>query len=577
MKILITILLLSCSLNAFAFRPTKKDSRGNYQFLITEIDNSGWTIGIRYACSRIGKTQNWNIDDRITLYLREWTRPIREQGWKTSAVDNITFVHLPKRGKISGTLNSHKSDNMGQFGQHNLNLRITIRCKEDAPNDASGTTFSSNTHPPDIYNADISYVQSNLTLFHELGHAFGLNDTYIGGQPPSTGNIADTTGAQPASVMSGKYDFTYENPILSQDDYNGIIWLYKHYNQGLSLNDCFFTDYKLEKSPHGCVPKYPLIFEVKSKRSRFIRRILSEDQNIDINVRDETGSTALFWASKLDEYFGVGHLLREEAIDINIKNNDGLSPLDIAIEKKHGRIVNYLVEHQDDWTVIDAIPPDYQRSVFLLQTTDKSHAFHAGYLGNVLGGDSLFIVRKSRNNSIEKYIARKEFALYDYEGLVAEQIAIKVLEIFTTEIDNTGSVVLAIRDVDFDNYKPLELAKYPHAKTDLVILSYKDRGPLKQLEFRDCYSITDLGLQRAGLGKHTCIENLFNAEGGVIFDQNEHNLIGFPSETGPNIRSINEGFPVADTITTKLMHYIDRRPITRKDKTATTWGALKAD
>ena len=225
---------------------------------------------------------------------------------------------------------------------------------------------------------------------------------------------------------------------------------------------------------------------------------------------------------------------------------------------------------------LDAIPPDYQRSVFLLQTTDKLHAFHAGYLGTVLGGDALFIVRKSKRNSIKKYIGREEFTLYDYEGLVAEQIAIKILEVFTTEIDNTGSVVLAIRGVDFDDYTSLELAKYPYTETDLVVLSYKDRGPLKQLEFRDCYSITDLGLQRAGLGKHTCIENLGNG-GALIFDKSEHKLIGFASEKSSKITGISEGFPAADTISTKLMRYIERRPVTAKNKIATTWGALKAD
>ena len=179
MKILITTLLLSFTLNVFAFIPGKKNSSDNRHFLITEMNNRNWTIGIRYACSRNGETQNWNIDDQISLYLREWTRPIREQGWQTPTVDNIIFVHLPKRGRISGALNSHKPDNLGQFRQHNLDLRITIRCKEDALNDASGVTFSSNTHPPDIYNADIYYIESNLTLFHELGHVFGLADTYL--------------------------------------------------------------------------------------------------------------------------------------------------------------------------------------------------------------------------------------------------------------------------------------------------------------------------------------------------------------------------------------------------------------
>ena len=149
MRNLITILLLSCTLNVFAFVPGRQQSSDNRQFLITETDNRSWTVGIRYACSTNAETQNWNINDRLTRYLQEWTRPLREQGWQTPAVDNITFVHLPKRGRISGVLNSHKPDNLGQFSQHNLDLRITIRCKEDGGNDASGVTFSSTAHPPE--------------------------------------------------------------------------------------------------------------------------------------------------------------------------------------------------------------------------------------------------------------------------------------------------------------------------------------------------------------------------------------------------------------------------------------------
>ena len=182
-----------------------------------------------------------------------------------------------------------------------------------------------------------------------------------------------------------------------------------------------------------------------------------------------------------------------------------------------------------------------------------------------------------QKNSIDKYVGKNEFILYDYEGIVAEQINVKVLEVFTTEIDDTGNVVLAIRDIDFDNYTPLELAKYPDDETDLVVLNYRDRGPLKQLEFRDCYSITDLGLQRAGLGKHTCIENLKNGESALIFDKSEHTFIGFASEISRAITGIGEKFPVADTVTTKLVRYIEGRPVTPKDKIATTWGALKSN
>ena len=575
MRKYLLVLLLLLSSNVFAFVPGRQDSGDNRQFLITGTDKRSWIIGIRYACSTNGETQNWNINDSITRFLQEWTRPLREYGWQIPAVDNITFVRLPKMGRIPGALNTHRPDNLTQFSQHNLDLRITIRCKEDAPRDASGVTFSSTRHPPDIYNADLYWIVSNRTLFHELGHALAFGDAYRTDEFPSTGNISDTRGSQPASVMSGTWDFAHDNPVLTQDDYNGMIWLYKHYNEGLPLNDCFFTNYKLERTPYGCVPKYPLIFEIQSGRNLFVSRILSDDSNVDVNAQDETGSTALFWASKLGKYSVVRYLLQEEVTDTNIKNNDGLLPLDVAVQENHGWIVNNLVARRLDWTGLEANPPDYQRSVFLLQTSDKSRAFHAGYLGTVLGGDSLFIVRKSKRNSIERYIHKEEFVLYDFEGIVAEDIDAKVLEIFTTEIDDTGNVVLAIRGINFDNYMPLKIEKYPDAGTRLVVLNYRDRGPLRQLESRDCDSITDLELQRAGFGKHTCIENLQNGESAMLFEESKQVLIGFASEASPAIKNIGENFPVADTIATKLMRYIEGRPVTPKEKIATTWGALK--
>ena len=40
-------------------------------------------------------------------------------------------------------------------------------------------------------------------------------------------------------------------------------FLYQHFYAGLPIADCFFPDYVLEEAPRGCIPKYPLIFELK--------------------------------------------------------------------------------------------------------------------------------------------------------------------------------------------------------------------------------------------------------------------------------------------------------------------------
>ena len=109
--------------------------------------------------------------------------------------------------------------------------------------------------------------QFAYVLLHEIGHAFGLLDTYprnIGEEfQVSRGGLSRTIGHQPASVMSG-LNIPHPWPTrISQDDANGIVWLYRFYHENLPLEDCIFPDYELEKSPDGCRPKYPLIFEIK--------------------------------------------------------------------------------------------------------------------------------------------------------------------------------------------------------------------------------------------------------------------------------------------------------------------------
>ena len=85
------------------------------------------------------------------------------------------------------------------------------------------------------------------------GTAFGLLDTYI--RPHLTleelrvsrGGLARTIGHHPASIMAG---WNVPRPVgsaVSQDDANGIVWLYKFYHENLPLEDCIFPDYELEK------------------------------------------------------------------------------------------------------------------------------------------------------------------------------------------------------------------------------------------------------------------------------------------------------------------------------------------
>ena len=106
-------------------------------------------------------------------------------------------------------------------------------------------------------------------LNHELGHAFGLKDTYVRGTQSSTGGLAFTVGKQPSSIMSALFGVRQQRqpPYLKEDDKNGIIYLYKYYHEDHPAGDCFFSDYvSVEanlKTRRACEPRYPLIFEVR--------------------------------------------------------------------------------------------------------------------------------------------------------------------------------------------------------------------------------------------------------------------------------------------------------------------------
>ena len=149
--------------------------------------------------------------------------------------------------------------------------------------------------------------------------------------------------------------------MLGRDDKNGIIWLYKVTYEGLSIRDCFFSDYQLEHEPLGCVPKHPLIFELKHSSEGIAFDVLEEDENLDINAQDADGMTALHYAV-LYEYnrlFKVllGHkvilgrqvinLPPNTDINVNAQAKDGRTALHYAVSHELDEVVKVLLAHED--------------------------------------------------------------------------------------------------------------------------------------------------------------------------------------------------------------------------------------
>ena len=189
------------------------------------------------------------------------------------------------------------------------------------------------------------------TFLHEMGHAFGLADTYLrvdkwGDPLLDKGGLDSTKGTQPASRMSGAlWKGDENNPALGKDDKNGIVWLYKVVHEGLSIRDCFFIDYELENPPLGCVPKRPLIFELKHGIEIHALWMLEEDETLDLNARDADGMTALHHAVINGYTRVVEALLAEDTITVNIFSNARRTPAQLARELKQLPLAQLIEAH----------------------------------------------------------------------------------------------------------------------------------------------------------------------------------------------------------------------------------------
>ena len=182
------------------------------------------------------------------------------------------------------------------------------------------------------------------TLHHEIGHAFGLGDTYVDHTKESSWgkryNLSDgganiTTGNQPISVMNNYYLIAIDSTgklQLGADDIAGINWLYDyHVAKTIDSRNCP-TGYQYETSTKGCVPQYPFIFAVKQNNFKVADRMLSDDPTININEQDGLGNTALHYAANAEKMHGglLYHYLVSRGADANIKNNSGVTARDLA-------------------------------------------------------------------------------------------------------------------------------------------------------------------------------------------------------------------------------------------------------
>lgn len=296
------------------------DMWGDGNYLIRHVHAREWTIayGFSHICANHNLPEDKVFEEAISKVLQIWLAPIKEVAKKNNKNVAITYKYLklpmeqyPDSEDEEAIMSHHNivlQKRQALLAENNAKLLIRFVCRADASFFVRNHSIVLYYHDSDsrpITAGAIGDTQFDVgVLLHEMGHAFGLHDTY---SPYDKG--------QPASIMSA--DLAGES--LSEDDIKGIQWLYLYTHAKDKLpqeNPCFFTDYEPSKLRAGaCVPKHPLITLFKQaeaydqqentetavhllvKASRTIGEGVSIDYN-RVNAQDEDGNTAFHLAIK---------------------------------------------------------------------------------------------------------------------------------------------------------------------------------------------------------------------------------------------------------------------------------------
>ena len=96
------------------------------------------------------------------------------------------------------------------------------------------------------------------------------------------------------------------------------------------MKTAFSPNYELQATPLGCVPKYPLIFQLKHGLEQIATLIIKDDEGLDVNAQDKDGLTALHHAVIHEFAKVIGMLLARPDIKPFLKSKDGLDPATVG-------------------------------------------------------------------------------------------------------------------------------------------------------------------------------------------------------------------------------------------------------
>ena len=308
--------------------------------LLDKIDKPQWRIGYNFTadCPAAFRQQEQLqlLKEMITKALQTWLRPLRARYPNKQFTDNFLLVRQPDVAACEED----------RLALRELDTRITIDCAEGAIMSFARIALAGEA--PDLCiiakEEAVNHRFSIASLVHELGHAFGLGDTYVRGVTKSTGGLAHTMEKQPAAIMAGIYDSNAPF-ALGKDDKNGIIWLYKYLYEDHPAGDCFFPDYIRIERDGICRHKYPLIFEAKHGALETVEQIIIDDPTLKLNGRDSHGMTALHYAVQRADSKMVQVLLAQAGIKVNLLNGHKRTPAQLARVLKLRHLAKMIEAH----------------------------------------------------------------------------------------------------------------------------------------------------------------------------------------------------------------------------------------
>ena len=302
------------------------------KLLITKVHEPEWKIGYRYDvdCKPEDRQNGKALTEAISASLRTWLAPLKALNPERPIVDKFVY-------ELQADYDPNQPEELE--GLRAVNLRVTFECTQGRSGAPIGRIF-----PPAMIIRDGTKITNRIlgSLIHELGHTFGLADTYDRGYGimQSRGGLHRTVGNQPASVMAMAEGYDRSTAVtIGEDDKRGIVWLYKYFYEDLASDDCFFADYVMEEEPRGCIPKYPLIFETKHNLPMFALELIKQDPTVDVNAQDVGGMTALHYAVMYEKEEVVKALLDHPDIKPFLKSKEGQTPLDIALATNNTAII----------------------------------------------------------------------------------------------------------------------------------------------------------------------------------------------------------------------------------------------